>query len=135
MYVIPVCSNRFHLRDPRYATAGSCVPQLKQLIPKTDDVIPHSLTGLLSFMLSDEMTTGSVTTSDSDKRAYASRSHAWNLEQRRFKEAFPDVSPFSLLPDSIPFLLLASAVNGRLGTWVCLGDSRPVPSCTPNPEP
>ena len=38
------------------------------------------------------MTTGSVTTSDADKRAYAARSHAWNLEQRRFKEAFPDVS-------------------------------------------
>ena len=27
----------------------------------------HSLTGLLSFMLSDEMTTGSVTTSDAEK--------------------------------------------------------------------
>ncbi|KAI0796142.1 UBC-like protein [Abortiporus biennis] len=48
------------------------------------------LTGLLSFMLSEEMTTGSVTTSDVDKRAYAARSHAWNLEQKRFKEAFPD---------------------------------------------
>ncbi|VDB84857.1 unnamed protein product [Peniophora sp. CBMAI 1063] len=48
------------------------------------------LTGLVSFMLSDEMTTGSVTTTDADKRAFAARSHAWNLEQRRFKEAFPD---------------------------------------------
>ncbi|KAI0313195.1 ubiquitin-conjugating enzyme/RWD-like protein [Amylostereum chailletii] len=48
------------------------------------------LTGLVSFMLSDEMTTGSVTTTDVDKRAYASKSHAWNLGQRRFKEAFPD---------------------------------------------
>jgi len=48
------------------------------------------LTGLVSFMLSDEMTTGSVTTSDTDKRAYASRSHAWNLQQRRFREAFPE---------------------------------------------
>ncbi|KAI0085780.1 UBC-like protein [Irpex rosettiformis] len=48
------------------------------------------LTGLLSFMLSDEMTTGSVTTSDAEKRAYAARSHAWNIEQRRFKEAFPE---------------------------------------------
>ena len=53
---------------------------------------PNRLTGLLSFMLSDEMTTGSVTTSDAEKRVYAARSHAWNLEQRRFKEAFPDVS-------------------------------------------
>ncbi|KAH9046588.1 UBC-like protein [Lactarius hengduanensis] len=48
------------------------------------------LTGLVSFMLSDEMTTGSVTTSDTDKRVYASRSHAWNLQQRRFREAFPE---------------------------------------------
>ncbi|KAI0825726.1 ubiquitin-conjugating enzyme/RWD-like protein [Irpex lacteus] len=48
------------------------------------------LTGLLSFMLSDEMTTGSVTTSDAEKRAYAARSHMWNIEQRRFKEAFPE---------------------------------------------
>lgn len=50
------------------------------------------LTGLVSFMLSDEMTTGSVTTLDADKRVYASRSHAWNLQQRRFREAFPEVS-------------------------------------------
>jgi ubiquitin-conjugating enzyme E2 J2 len=48
------------------------------------------LTGLVSFMLSDEMTTGSVTTSDTDRRVYASRSHAWNLQQRKFKEAFPE---------------------------------------------
>ncbi|PFH53226.1 hypothetical protein AMATHDRAFT_187785 [Amanita thiersii Skay4041] len=48
------------------------------------------LTGLLSFMLSDEMTTGSMTSSDAHKRAFAARSHAWNLQQQRFKEAFPD---------------------------------------------
>jgi len=48
------------------------------------------LTGLLSFMLSDEMTTGSVTTTEADKRAYASRSHSWNIVQKKFKEAFPD---------------------------------------------
>ncbi|TBU47512.1 UBC-like protein [Dichomitus squalens] len=48
------------------------------------------LTGLLSFMLSDEMTTGSVTSTDAEKRAYAARSHSWNLQQKRFKEAFPE---------------------------------------------
>ncbi|KAG1776657.1 UBC-like protein [Suillus placidus] len=48
------------------------------------------LTGLLSFMLSDEMTTGSVTSSDGHKRAYATRSHSHNLTQPRFREAFPD---------------------------------------------
>jgi len=48
------------------------------------------LTGLLSFMLSDEMTTGSVTSSDGHKRAFAQRSHGWNVTQPRFKEAFPE---------------------------------------------
>jgi len=50
------------------------------------------LTGLLSFMLSDEMTTGSVTSSESHKRAYAAKSHAWNIAQQRFRDAFPDYS-------------------------------------------
>jgi len=48
------------------------------------------LTGLLSFMLSDEMTTGSVTSADRDKRILAGRSHEWNRKQRKFIEAFPD---------------------------------------------
>jgi len=48
------------------------------------------LTGLLSFMLSDEITTGSVNTSDADKGAWARKSHSWNIQQRKFKEAFPE---------------------------------------------
>ncbi|KAG6331512.1 hypothetical protein ID866_7576 [Astraeus odoratus] len=48
------------------------------------------LTGLLSFMLSDEMTTGSVTSSDAHKRGLAAKSHSYNLSQARFREAFPD---------------------------------------------
>ena len=52
----------------------------------------YSLTGLLSFMLSDEMTAGSVNASDAHKQAFALRSHSWNLTQSRFKDAFPDVS-------------------------------------------
>jgi len=47
-------------------------------------------TGILSFMLSDEITTGSVTSSDHEKRILAQRSHDWNIKQRRFVEAFPD---------------------------------------------
>ena len=43
-------------------------------------------------MLSDEMTTGSVNSSDSHKCAFAARSHSWNITQPRFKEAFPEVS-------------------------------------------
>ncbi|KAF9779216.1 UBC-like protein [Thelephora terrestris] len=48
------------------------------------------LTGLLSFMLSDEITTGSVNTTDADKRAWARKSHSYNVQQRKFKEAFPE---------------------------------------------
>jgi ubiquitin-conjugating enzyme E2 J2 len=48
------------------------------------------LTGLLSFMLSDEMTTGSVTSSDVHKRTFAAKSHSWNISQPKFREAFPD---------------------------------------------
>ncbi|KAG8844962.1 Ubiquitin-conjugating enzyme E2 6 [Tulasnella sp. 330] len=47
-------------------------------------------TGILSFMLSDEITTGSVSSTDQDKKTFAARSHAWNIKQRRFVEAFPD---------------------------------------------
>jgi len=50
------------------------------------------LTGLLSFMLSDEMTTGSVQGTESDRKILASRSHAWNIAQSRFRDAFPAYS-------------------------------------------
>ncbi|KAG8912360.1 Ubiquitin-conjugating enzyme E2 6 [Tulasnella sp. 408] len=43
-------------------------------------------------MLSDEITTGSITTSDQDKRILAARSHAWNIQQKKFQEAFPEYS-------------------------------------------
>lgn len=56
------------------------------------------LTGLLSFMLSDEMTTGSVTSSDRDKRILAARSHEWNRKQKRFQDAFPDYCDEQMKP-------------------------------------
>jgi ubiquitin-conjugating enzyme E2 J2 len=49
------------------------------------------LTGLLSFMLSDEMTTGGLSSSIYDKRILAAKSHTWNISQKRFKDVFPDV--------------------------------------------
>lgn len=66
------------------------MPPLSRRSPSRLLTFNPRLTGLLSFMLSDEMTTGSVTSTDNDKRAYAVRSHAWNIQQKRFKEAFPD---------------------------------------------
>jgi len=57
-----------------------------------DDVVRFCrLTGLLSFLLSDEMTTGSVTSTERDKRILATRSHDWNRKQKRFQDAFPEV--------------------------------------------
>ncbi|CAJ0648573.1 11040_t:CDS:2 [Entrophospora sp. SA101] len=44
------------------------------------------LNGLLSFMTSDETTTGSIKTSDIDKKTYASRSHQFNLKNPKFRE-------------------------------------------------
>ncbi|KAK9895501.1 UBC-like protein [Cystobasidium minutum MCA 4210] len=48
------------------------------------------LTGLLSFMLSDEITTGSVRTTDAEKRIFAKQSHEWNCKNVKFKTIFPD---------------------------------------------
>lgn len=68
------------------------VPLFVKLVLQLTMIVQcFSLTALLSFMLADEMTTGSVTSSDADKRAYAARSHAWNVQQKRFKDAFPEV--------------------------------------------
>ncbi|PVF91933.1 UBC-like protein [Serendipita vermifera] len=48
------------------------------------------LTGLLSFMLSDEITTGSASSTVHEKMMFANRSHSWNIQQKRFRDAFPD---------------------------------------------
>ncbi|CCD25234.1 ubiquitin-conjugating enzyme E2 NDAI_0E04170 [Naumovozyma dairenensis CBS 421] len=50
------------------------------------------LTGLLSFMTGDEATTGSIVTTDSQKRQFAMNSVAFNNRQNtRFLMVFPDV--------------------------------------------
>lgn len=50
------------------------------------------LTGLLSFMTSDESTTGSITTSDNVKKRLARTSKDWNTkENQRFIKQFPDL--------------------------------------------
>ena len=94
-----------HFRE-QYTTALFTIPpqlhvdQNEKLTP----VFWNRLTGLLSFMLSDEMTTGSITSTDNHKLAFAARSHSWNVAQPRFKEAFPEVSePIKYL---IPSLFL-----------------------------
>jgi hypothetical protein len=51
------------------------------------------LTGLLSFMLEATSTTGSVTTTDEEKRFLAKQSRRWNREQNhKFIEIFADLA-------------------------------------------
>ncbi|KAI8929274.1 ubiquitin-conjugating enzyme/RWD-like protein [Entophlyctis helioformis] len=49
------------------------------------------LTGLLSFMLEDQATTGSITTTLHEKRLFAKKSHVWNMSHYKFKDVFPDL--------------------------------------------
>lgn len=49
-----------------------------------------SLVGLLSFMCTDELTTGSVMMSSRERRLLAAQSHAYNIRQRRFTQLFPE---------------------------------------------
>lgn len=83
---------------------------LTSIIRRSVDTI---LVGLLSFMLSDEITTGAsslsspcfpsrrtdslflphpgaVKSTDAERRALATKSHAWNITQPKFKTMFPD---------------------------------------------
>ena len=48
------------------------------------------LKGVLSFMLSDEITTGAVECSDAERRRLAAASVAWNCAQPEFNALFPD---------------------------------------------
>lgn len=86
------------------------------------------LTGLLSFMLSDEMTTGSVTSSDAHKRQFAARSHPWNLEQPRFKDIFPEYSSPELRD-------LPNMGEKEKGKPEPVPEPIPVPTSSPFPSP
>ncbi|OCF32469.1 ubiquitin-conjugating enzyme E2 J2 [Kwoniella heveanensis BCC8398] len=47
------------------------------------------LTGLLSFMLSDEITAGAVRTTDEQKKLLAKQSHGFNISNKKFRDIFP----------------------------------------------
>ncbi|KAJ2385684.1 Ubiquitin-conjugating enzyme E2 6 [Coemansia sp. RSA 2559] len=49
------------------------------------------LNGMLSFMVEEEDTTGSIRTSMADRKALARRSHNFNLQNNRFREIFPEL--------------------------------------------
>ncbi|KAK9814441.1 hypothetical protein WJX72_005955 [[Myrmecia] bisecta] len=49
------------------------------------------LTGLLSFMLEDTSTTGSIQTTEAEKQEFARRSLEWNLRNAQFRAMFPEL--------------------------------------------
>jgi ubiquitin-conjugating enzyme E2 J2 len=74
------------------------------------------LTGLLSFMLESSSTTGSIVTSDAEKKLLASQSRKWNRESNvRFKEIFPEIhsEPVELLVNTNKEELFESVVENR----------------------
>ncbi|KAG1461812.1 hypothetical protein G6F46_003975 [Rhizopus delemar] len=54
------------------------------------------LNGLLSFMVSEETTTGSIKTSTAEKKIYAAKAHLWNLRHQKFREVFPELCTVDL---------------------------------------
>ncbi|KAJ2850867.1 Ubiquitin-conjugating enzyme E2 6 [Coemansia brasiliensis] len=49
------------------------------------------LNGMLSFMVEEEATTGSIRASATDRKALARKSHKFNLANRVFREVFPEL--------------------------------------------
>lgn len=60
------------------------------------------LTGLLSFMTSDEHTAGSMTSTDATKRTYASESRRWNLHDKSFQTHFGGTKEAEPVPFTQP---------------------------------
>jgi len=50
------------------------------------------LTGLLSFMVSEEVATGAMTESSYARAEYARKSHSYNVSNSQFKTIFPEYS-------------------------------------------
>jgi ubiquitin-conjugating enzyme E2 J2 len=71
------------------------------------------LTGLLSFMLEDTPTTGSITTTKEDKILLAAQSKLWNARNPKFRDLFPELSLPSLTQSAALTSLVANG-NGNV---------------------
>eukprot|EP01123_Difflugia_compressa_P013636 TRINITY_DN6434_c0_g1_i1.p1 TRINITY_DN6434_c0_g1~~TRINITY_DN6434_c0_g1_i1.p1 ORF type:complete len:228 (+),score=27.64 TRINITY_DN6434_c0_g1_i1:74-685(+) len=58
------------------------------------------LTGLLSFMLENKDTHGSISTSDADKRKFAKYSKTWNNKNPTFRKHFPELITSEVINNS-----------------------------------
>eukprot|EP01127_Copromyxa_protea_P019199 TRINITY_DN616_c0_g1_i2.p1 TRINITY_DN616_c0_g1~~TRINITY_DN616_c0_g1_i2.p1 ORF type:complete len:284 (-),score=48.67 TRINITY_DN616_c0_g1_i2:105-956(-) len=79
----------------RFATNSKLCLSISDFHPETWNpmwTISAILTGLLSFMLEDKQTHGSIVTTDSDKRQLAAYSITYNYEKNlAFKKHFPEL--------------------------------------------
>ncbi|KAJ3128297.1 Ubiquitin-conjugating enzyme E2 6 [Physocladia obscura] len=87
------------------------------------------LTGLLSFMLEDTPTTGAVSASSQERRALATKSHAWNRADARFQAVFPDLldSPHPTTPTTAtpnPFSNTSAAATTAVVATAASKDAR-----------
>ncbi|CAG8434894.1 8770_t:CDS:2 [Funneliformis mosseae] len=78
--------------------------------------VPTILTGLLSFMVFNEATTGSIKTTDADKRIYATRSHQFNLNNPKFKEIFPELCVSECVPVEVLYPIHNSSSSNNIAT-------------------
>ena len=58
------------------------------------------LTGIVSFMNSDELTTGGIASSSKDRKAYALASTAYNAKDHTYNEVFGTDSPVNIFEES-----------------------------------
>eukprot|EP00040_Diaphanoeca_grandis_P016858 m.87428 g.87428 ORF g.87428 m.87428 type:complete len:222 (-) comp26071_c0_seq1:250-915(-) len=73
--------------------------------------------GLLSFMLEEEITAGSIKSTDEERRAFALKSKAFNATDTVFRELFPDLcqSDTEKQPDDMSSMIGQTGVLKDLG--------------------
>ena len=84
------------------------------------------LTGLLSFMLEETATTGSIETGLHEKKILAQKSLVWNRQQKLFREVFPELAemmpePPKLVKKSKPVAVATPIPFTRYIRWFFTG--------------
>ncbi|CAG8566959.1 1755_t:CDS:2, partial [Acaulospora colombiana] len=80
---------------------------------------------------SNEATTGSIKTTDSDKRIYAARSHQFNLNDPKFKEIFTELCTPEAVPVEILYPINKSSSSSSTPVAASTGDKQLV---RPDPQ-
>ncbi|RXK39012.1 ubiquitin-conjugating enzyme E2 J2 [Tremella mesenterica] len=93
------------------------------------------LTGLLSFMLSDEITAGAVKTTVEEKRALAKSSHAFNLSNKKFRYSTPTMTDLPDMGRSNPSKQILELGSFTSSSVILTPTLTPTPTPTPTPGP